>query len=145
MTRLSRNAARILRQHAGAVHALTDITGFSLAGHAHEMAHLSGRALRFDMAAIPRLPGAERCALDGMIPGGLLRNAEYFLRFIDDPRELGEVERLMLFDPQTSGGLLAAVDEAAVDRVLEAFRAEGEPVWRIGRALAGVSGQIQIG
>jgi selenide,water dikinase len=80
-----------------------------------------------------------------MIPGGLRRNEESFGRFVVQRRTLDEVEHALLFDPQTSGGLFAAVAAEEAERVLESFRAEGEPVWRIGHAVAGEAGGIEVG
>ncbi len=144
MEHLSRNALRLLRSVEGAVHALTDITGFGLAGHAHEVAHQSGLALRLRWADVPRLPGAERYAADGFLARGLKRNEQYYgtwTRFVAGPPG---PERPLLFDPQTSGGLFAAVAAGAADTVLAKFRGEGEPIWRIGEALEGAAGGIEI-
>ena len=144
MTRLSRGAARVLRSFGGAVHALTDITGFGLVGHAHEMAHLSGLALRLSWAELPLLPGAERCAREGTIPGGLRRNEAYYGAFTSDLRGIAGYQRALLFDPQTSGGLFASVEASAAPRVLDAFRNAGEPAWHVGEAVAGETGRIEI-
>jgi selenide,water dikinase len=144
MSRLSRHASRILRSFAGDVHALTDITGFGLIGHAHEVAHLSGVSLRLEASAVPRLPGAEWYAAAGFIAGGLGRNDRYYGTWVRLVRALEEPERQLLFDPQTSGGLFAAVDPRAVDRVLEAFRAASEPVWRVGEVAPGDAGTIEV-
>lgn len=144
MTRLSRNAARLLRAAGSDIHALTDITGFGLAGHAHEMAHLSKLTLRIAWDQVPLLPGAERCAREGLIPGGLRRNESYYGSFVTDRRGRAQHERALLFDPQTSGGLFAAVAPGAVATLLEAFRAAGEPVARIGEAVEGAAGGLEI-
>ena len=142
MERLSRGAMRILRDAEGAVHALTDVTGFALAGHAHEVAEQSGVALRLVFKDVPLLPGAERYAREGWIPGGSLRNEAYYGAWTEYLRPFEEWERRLLFDPQTSGGLLAAVDGVRADAVIAAFRAAGEPVWRIGAAVTGRSGGL---
>ncbi len=144
MVRLSDRASRLLRERATSVHALTDVTGFALAGHAHEMTHGSGVALRLDWAAVPRLPGGERYAREGLIPGGSRRNEGYYSAWIAYERELPEWERRLLFDPQTSGGLLAAVSRDAVEPLLAAFREADEPVWRIGEAVEGSPGTIRV-
>lgn len=144
MTRLSARASLLLREAGRVVHALTDITGFALLGHAHEMAHQSGLALRLDWKAIPLLPGAETYARKGLVTGGADRNKKYYGAFLDDRRGLGAPESALLTDPQTAGGLLAAVAPEAVDEVVAAFRAVGEPVWRIGEAFEGRAGGIQV-
>ncbi len=141
MVRLNRAAAAAAV--AGGVHALTDITGFGLLGHAHEMAHLSGVRLELDYAALPWLPGARRYAEAGFVPGGTGRNADYFGRWIVCEPELTQWETELLHDPQTSGGLLMAMPEAGLPALLDRLRAGGEHGWVIGRAAAG-QGEIII-
>jgi selenide,water dikinase len=144
MARLSANAARLLQEAHPHVHALTDVTGFSLAGHAHEMAHLSNVALRFRVDELPVLSGAEAAAKAGLVPGGGKRNAAYFGAFVRTARELSRWQTELLYDPQTSGPLLAAVDPSHAADVVSAFRAAGEPVWIVGEAVAGGAGVIEI-
>lgn len=144
MERLSRVASRLLREAGGSVHALTDITGFSLAGHTHEMAHQSGLTLRLRWDGVPVLAGAERYAREGMIPGGSRRNEAYYSGWVAYRRDFDEWERRLLFDPQTSGGLLAAVAPDAAAPLLDAFRAAGEPVWEVGQAVEGKPGGVEI-
>ena len=144
MMRLSGRAAEVLRKHGGAVHALTDITGFSLAGHAHEVAHASGLAIEISWAAVPLLPGAEEYARGGFVPGGTGRNEDYYERFVTLRRALEAWERKLLFDPQTSGGLFAAVDPASVAAIVADLEAAGESVARIGTAGAGEPGAIVV-
>ncbi len=144
MERLSHNAARILRSFGGDVHALTDITGFALAGHAHEMAHQSGVSLRIQWADVPRLPGAEKYARDGFLAGGLRRNERYYAKWVSIAGSPPLTARVILFDPQTSGGLLAAVAPDALAGILAAFKRAAEPVWRIGEAVDGPAGSIEV-
>lgn len=144
MKRLSRGAARLLREAAPSVHALTDVTGFALIGHGHEMAHQSGLVLELEWAELPLLPGAVRYAERRLVPGGAKRNDAYYGPFVDDRRGLAAWERHILVDPQTSGGLLASVGPEAADALIEAFHAAGEPVWRIGHAVEGRAGGIRI-
>ncbi len=110
MMRLNRAAAGVAT--AMRAHALTDITGFGLLGHAHEMAHLSSVRLDLDYAALPWLPGALRYAEAGIFPGGTERNADYFGRWVTCELKLSDCNQWLLHDPQTSGGLLMAVAEA---------------------------------
>jgi selenide,water dikinase len=139
MLALNRTASQAARA-AGGVHAATDITGFGLLGHASEMAEKSGIALHLDASAIPILPGVLGYAESGHIAGGLGRNRAHFetngggIRF--DPA----VDRLVqsvLFDPQTSGGLLLAVDPDNADALRANFDAVGAPLWQIGKVAAG--------
>ncbi len=145
MARLSEGAARILRAAGAAVHALTDVTGYGLLGHAHEMAEQSGLALRFRWSEVPLLPGAERYADEGMVPGGSRRNESYYGAWVSWERTLRDRERLLLFDAQTSGGLLAAVAPDRADDLLAAFSSAGEPAWRVGEAVEGAAGGLRIG
>jgi selenide,water dikinase len=144
MARLSANAARLFREAHPHVHALTDITGFSLIGHAHEMAHLSKLTLRFTVDDLPLLPGARGYAESGFITGGAKRNESYYAPFVTMRRELPPWQTDILHDPQTSGPLLAAIDPAHVDALVAAFRAAGEPVWVVGQAVAGAAGGIDL-
>jgi selenide,water dikinase len=144
MMRLSRLAARIFRAHGASVHALTDVTGFSLIGHAHEMAHASGVTLELRASDLPLLPGAERYAVEGHLAGGLRRNEAYYGTWTTFGPDASATTKLLAFDPQTSGGLLAAVDATAVERILADFRKENEPVWRVGIAIAGDAGRISL-
>jgi selenide,water dikinase len=144
MARLSANAARLFRDAHPHVHALTDITGFSLIGHAHEMAHLSKVTLRFTMNDLPLLPGAEAHAKAGLITGGGRRNEEYYGAFVAATRTFERWQTEILYDPQTSGPLLAAVDPSRAEALVAAFRAAGEPVWVVGEVVAGREGGIEI-
>lgn len=144
MARLSAGAARLVREAWPAVRALTDITGFALGGHAHEMAHASGCALRLRWAALPLLPGAERYAREGHSPGGARRNAEFYGPFTAARVPLEEWQRRIFWDPQTSGGLLAAVDPAAAPGLVAAFASEGEPLWVVGEAIEGSAGRLEV-
>jgi selenide,water dikinase len=143
MSRLNRNAARAAR--SARAHALTDITGYSLLGHAHEMAHLSGVRLLIDYAALPWLPGARGYAEAWQFPGGATRNADYYRRWVTVQTALTEWEQPLLYDPQTSGGLLMAVAPEHVDAALSELWAAGETGWVIGAvAAAAEAGEILI-
>jgi selenide, water dikinase len=141
MLTLNRAAAETARAlEAGGVHAATDITGFGLLGHASEMADKSGAGLQISAAAVPLLPGTEEYARAGQIAGGLGRNRAYFesngggIRF--EPG-VEKVLQTILFDPQTSGGLLLAVDPNQASAFQDAFSTEGIPLWQIGEVVAG--------
>jgi selenide,water dikinase len=144
MARLSANAARLLRDAHPHVHALTDVTGFSLIGHAHEMAHLSKLTFRFAVDDLPLLPGAEAHAKTGVLTGGGRRNESYFGAFVASRRSLPRWQRDLLYDPQTSGPLLAAVDPSHAVTLIAAFRAAGEPVWIVGEAADGRPGGVEL-
>ena len=121
------------------LHAATDITGFGLAGHAHEMAERSSVGVRIDSAAVPLLPAARSFAERGVSFGGLERNTAFYgtdgrVRFSD---AVDDATRRLMLDPQTSGGLLVGVPAghaAAWDRARES---RGVRAWRIGEVIAG--------
>jgi len=122
---------------AAGLHAATDVTGFGLAGHAHEMAERAGVCVRFAMSRVPFLPGAREHAL-GTSFGGLERNRDYFLT---DARVrfdgVDEVLRTLALDPQTSGGLLIGVPAAHANAWDDACAAHGVEAWRIGDVVEG--------
>jgi selenide,water dikinase len=137
MVRLNHRAAELAAVLP--VHAATDITGFGLLGHAAEMARHSRVGLRIEAAALPLLPGALEFARAGAVPGGLQRNREFLEAdaYVQYEGELEEARRLLLFDPQTSGGLLFALDPAAAGELRRRCEAAGEPCWEIGAVSAG--------
>jgi selenide,water dikinase len=105
------------------VHAITDVTGFGLAGHLLEMITPRGLGAEIDFAKLPLLPGLEEYIRGGVLPGGTRRNFQSFgarVSGIEDP-----LRQAIVCDPQTSGGLLVAVAETALDEVTELFAAEG--------------------
>ncbi len=107
------------------VHALTDVTGFGLAGHALELARGAGVTAHIDWAAVPLLPGARALAMQGTVTGASGRNWAAYGQDVALPAGFAEAERALLTDPQTSGGLLVACTPDAVDQVLAAFRQQG--------------------
>jgi selenide,water dikinase len=135
MMTLNRAASRALRSVA--VHTCTDITGFGLLGHAWEMALQSRAQLRFHLEALPWLPGAQRYAAAGYVPGGTHRNREYLEHQVALPALANDPRRLLLFDPQTSGGLLAAVAPEQLAPLEAAFAEQGASYWIVGEAVPG--------
>jgi len=107
------------------VHALTDITGFGLAGHALEMARGADAAVHIDMARVPLLPGVRELAAAGMVTGASGRNWAAYGHEVRLGTALQPVDQALLSDPQTSGGLLVSCDAASVDEVLAVFRRHG--------------------
>lgn len=135
MTTLNDAPVRLARELGCWPHAATDVTGFSLMGHACEMAEASGVTLRLDASAVPVMPRAREMAALGLVPSGAYRNRDFF-----GPRvELDETLPLdladVLFDPQTSGGLLLSLCEGDAERLASALRDEGLPAAVIGRAV----------
>ncbi len=107
------------------VHALTDVTGFGLLGHLLEICKGSGAGANIDFARIPLLPGVLELARDGAVTGASARNWSGYGPDVVLASGIGDVERALLTDPQTSGGLLAACAPDAVHDVLAIFRGEG--------------------
>jgi selenide,water dikinase len=112
MSQLNRRASEALVQAGAGVHAVTDITGFGLLGHAWEMASQSLTGMHIHYEALPLLPNVHHYAEIGCIPGGSHRNQEYLARQVKIASSISEHERAVLWDPQTSGGLLAAIEPA---------------------------------
>jgi selenide,water dikinase len=127
MKTLNRAAAEQLRGLGAAVHAVTDVTGYGLAGHSWEMAERSGVRAVVDTSGIVTYPGAFEAAVEGKRTGGDPRNRDYLAGHLDSTAPAGP--EALCFDPQTSGGLLAAVDPSAADG-LEGF-------WQVGTVEAG--------
>ena len=107
------------------VHALTDVTGFGLLGHLLEIAKGSHAAARLRWDAVPLLPGTRELAREGIVTGASARNWTGYGAKVKLGGRMGEAEKAILTDPQTSGGLLVSCAPGATDRVLEIFRADG--------------------
>jgi selenide,water dikinase len=146
MAQLNRTAAEALHEleaKAGkrSVHAVTDVTGFGLLGHAREMAlgdPASGIApvtLEVVAADVPLLPGALDAVRQGMISGGLKNNREFLGDCVDFAAHVAEENRALLFDPQTSGGLLIALVPEQEESTLVILERHGVSAKRIGRVV----------
>jgi selenide,water dikinase len=112
MTHLNRRASEALVQAGPGVHAVTDITGFGILGHAWEMAAQSLTNMRFDHTALPLLPNVRHYIEAGCIPGGASRNQAFLHTRIHFAAHLSATDQAIFWDPQTSGGLFAAIDPA---------------------------------
>jgi selenide, water dikinase len=149
MSRLNRDAAdavaEIEERTPGSVHAVTDVTGFALLGHAREMAVGSGVSFSIDHAAIEYLPGAVAASRAGFYSGGLKNNRQFIGDCVAFQPSVPEEFRNLLFDPQTSGGLLVAVEAAQADALLAALGARKVSARRIGRVLEKRSPLMEVG
>jgi selenide, water dikinase len=133
MSRLNRAAADVMRLlPAGVVGACTDITGFGLAGHGAELARASGVSLVIETGALPVLEGALSLALAN-VPGGGRTNESHFGPDVGLPASVADPMRRLVFDPQTSGGLLVTVDPGATGHLLGRLADAGVPAHVIGR------------
>ena len=136
MSALNRTAGEVLAA-SGAVHALTDVTGFGLLGHGWEMAEGSGVVLRLRAADVPLLEGVRELAAKDVVPGGSRANLKWVMPHVRAPEGLDPLLPQLLADAQTNGGLFAAVDPARADAVLRDLVAAGVPAVRVGEVLAG--------
>lgn len=135
MMRLNREASRLaVRMQA---HAMTDVTGFGLLGHAHEMAHLSSVDFVLHHNALPWLPGAVQYGEGRFFAGGMMNNRIHLEPWVVFDPQLSEVEQDLLFDPQTSGGLLIAVAPEQAERLQAALDAVGDTAAIIGEVIPG--------
>ena len=139
MLRLNRDAARLALEVG--VNACTDITGFGLAGHAAEVAERSGARLRIGAEAMPLLTRAAEYAELGFVPGGTDRNRAHFASgdrpLVTLPYNLPHPLDQLLFDPQTSGGLLLSVAADRAPALEAAFHREKRSLWPIGEVVEG--------
>ena len=135
MQRLNRTAGLLAVEFG--LSAATDITGFSLLGHAMEMADASGLALHFDYAQIPFVSGARKYAEMFTFPGGASDNRLHFGPRVDFAPSIDEASQMLLFDPQTSGGLLLGVPQGKLSALETRAKEQGLPIWVIGEARTG--------
>jgi selenide,water dikinase len=134
---LNKQAARAAQQ--AQAHSMTDITGFGLLGHAHEMAHLGMVDFRFHLNKLPWLPGAIGYGEAGAFPAGMARNLDYFSQWVTFGEGVSHLMQDMLWTPETSGGLLMAV----APEMVEVFRQECDTGVVIGDVLSG-NGHIRV-
>lgn len=143
MTTLNAGAARAML--AVGVHAATDVTGFGLLGHLYNLARASGVAATIEVAALPVLDGARELAGRGAVAGGTKRNLQHAAEFTTFGPGVGELDRVLVADAQTSGGLLIAVAAERADALLAALRTAGTPAAApIGVVAAGEPGRITV-
>lgn len=132
--RLNRAGAEVIRELG--LKAATDVTGFGLAGHVIEQARASGCVVRIEAETLPLLPRALEYAACGLIPAASHANRKYCLPATRLRPDLDANRDILIFDAQTSGGLILAVPEAKAARAEELLRARDEPFWRVGSVLS---------
>lgn len=143
MATLNRDAAEVMREYP--VHACTDITGFGLLGHLAEMISESTAGLEIWAGRTPIIPETFTFAAMGLIPGGAHKNREFRESMVDFSPSLDAVMKDVLFDPQTSGGLLICVAEEAAEGLLERLGEKGsDQAAIIGRVVAEPKGRIWV-
>ena len=140
MMQLNRKASEALQRPG--VHAVTDITGFGLLGHAWEMASQSLCGMRIEYNALPLLPNVRRYTETGHVTGGAGRNASYLMPHVRIDERLNEVDREILWDPQTSGGLFASIEPSLWPEL--AALAPDVMFWRIGEVTQRVPDETDV-
>ena len=130
MRTLNKAAAEALATVDG-VHSCTDITGFGLVGHAMEMADASGATVRIEATALPVFDGVLEIVRANR-SGGMISNQDHFGGRVEMAGGVAAELQELVYDPQTSGGLLVAVDPVQADRALESLRSAGVSAWRVG-------------
>jgi selenide,water dikinase len=134
MKRLNRDAGQLAQKHH--LRAATDITGYSLMGHGLEMANASGVGFRLAYSRIPFVTCAQKYAEQWTFPGGASDNRAYFGSSVHFDPALSEAQQMLLFDPQTSGGLLMAVPPAQIEGLMADAKKINQPAWIIGEAIS---------
>ena len=130
MMKLNALASRLAVQYGA--HAMTDITGYGLVGHAHEMAHLGKVQFTFNEAAFEFLSGAFDYAQQDIFPGGMERNKDYFERFTTFEGIIPTWKQNLFFDPETSGGLLIALPYERAMQLIYELQREGQSASLVG-------------
>lgn len=138
MTTLNKDAAQVLRDLDP--HAVTDVTGFGLAGHAAEMAEASDCAIELDLEALPAMPGALEAAATGLVPVGAGKNRTSIAAVLEIADGVDELRVDLALDPQTSGGLLAAVPTDQAESLVR--RLPGAAI--VGRITDGPAGAVLL-
>ncbi len=135
MLMLNRRAAQLMQQVD--FHAVTDITGFALIGHSYEVAELSEVTLRFHLDKLPFLDGAKQYAEGWLFPGGSSCNKDAYEPEVSFASGIPEEVQMLLYTPETSGGLLICVPSEQADRLAELFSSEGQQYWIVGEVVGG--------
>jgi len=144
MRTLNRSAAEAMLETG--VSACTDVTGFGLLGHLREMAAASGLDAEVEAVSVPLIEGTLELAAADAVPGGTLENLAHVSPHVDFAPDLSRVDRLLLADAQTSGGLLIAVPAARCEVLLASLRQRGvDAARRIGRFTKAGPGRIRVG
>jgi selenide,water dikinase len=140
MSRLNRGASELAVEFG--LRGGTDITGYSLLGHGTEMAQAAGVSLRIEYANVPFVSCARKYAKQGAFAGGAFDNRAHFRSAVKFTRPLDEESEMLLFDPQTSGGLLLGVPRDKLAGFLKRAKEAAQPVWVIGEAQNGAGIEI---
>jgi selenide,water dikinase len=144
METLNAGAARAMAALGEAVHAATDVTGFGLVGHLHNVLAASGVGARLWADRVPWFDGVRDLAAQGAVPGGTQRNLAAAARYARYDARLADVDKVLLNDAQTSGGLLIAVAPDGTDRLLDALRRAATPAAALIGELTRDEGRVEV-
>ncbi len=142
MAALNKPAAEVMTSLI--VHACTDITGFGLLGHLHEMAGSSEVDVRLKCGTVPVLPEARAFAAADVVPGGTLSNLSFVESFVTFTETISRIDRILLADAQTSGGLLISLPEGNLNDLLAGMHARGVEAAVIGQVIRAGNGRIDV-
>ncbi len=142
MTTLNKRAAEVITGGDFRVHAMTDVTGFGLIGHAREMVLASDVSIRISAGKVPLVEGALECVRAGYIPGGLKNNRDFAECLVEYDDGVPDEVRALLFDPQTAGGLLISTPDGSL--LTRALSDAGIAAVQIGEVLANVKPRIRV-
>ena len=135
MIDLNKISSRLIRKTD--VSACTDISGFSFLGHSYEIAQKSGVRIQVSLSKIPFHDGVFDYAKEWLFPGGTCKNEEFYKKFVDFDPGITDEKRMLLFTPETSGGLLAAVSEVDLEKLTSLFDKNKYPLWLVGEVKEG--------
>lgn len=142
MTTLNKTTAEVMSDYN--VHASTDVTGFGLLGHASEMAAASDVGIVIDHAQVPVLPRVKELAEAGAVPGGTKNNFDHVANVVTYPENMSQIDKWILCDAVTSGGLLLAVDGGDADKLQKALADNHVDAKIIGEVISGNKGKIVV-
>ena len=144
MTTLNKAAAEVATRPEFEVHTMTDITGFGLIGHAREIAVASDVSMRVFANRVPAMEGAFECIRAGHIPGGLKANREFAECVVGYDEGIEEDVKMLMFDPQTAGGLLISVRDSDSQRLAGELQSAGVEAAEIGEVIAHSKSLISV-
>ena len=144
MTTLNKAAAEVATRPEFEVHTMTDITGFGLIGHAREIAVASEVSMRVFANQVPPMEGAFECIRAGHIPGGLKANREFAECVVAYDEGIEEDVKMLMFDPQTAGGLLISVRDSDSQRLAGELQSAGVEAAEIGEVIAHSKSLISV-
>jgi selenide,water dikinase len=142
LTTLNKSCAEIALNYS--INAATDVTGFGLIGHLHEMAAGSGLSARVQSSRVPLLPEVYELAEQGFVPAAAYGNRKSFERFASYIKDATEAIVDLMFDPQTSGGLMFAVPTSDCDNLVKGLHENGVGAWIIGEFVEGIPGVVEV-